>query len=244
LSAADILNKLNAGLPLTWFGSNNSTLNAILTCASSCNSIIRDNITAASTMTRLKTMSASFCDLAAYDFMGDSLPRINSESDNLYINRLMATIFSQKVTYNALVTAINVTMQGYGITIYEFWSPGNPIQEEDNSTNLTKESSTTTIDMEPPLRQIPQGSYPVGLKIDDAAARYGTNLGPYESLVIITGAGAQPDTLSLENNNDLVLEDGSTLQEMENIDFSLYQYLFNVIMRVKPIGTTVWVSIT
>lgn len=97
---------------------------------------------------------------------------------------------------------------------------------------------------------IPHGAYPVGLdfaKNSNFSDRWNSILEDFEAVVIVTGLGLSPSTLQMENSvggdSPIELEDGSNILS-ETIDYNSFQYLWDAIMAVKPIGTVVWVSLS
>ena len=212
-----MLSRIKATLPHGWAGDTSPNVDSLLTGGATAATLTQANIDAAKLQTRLATATGSFLDIASLDFFGKESPRIPSETDAYFSTRIRATLFKPKVTYEALGLAVNAAMAGSGITIatYEYGTGVN---------------------------SIPANSFPVGLNINDALARYGSNLLPFEAMVTISGIAPEAAIL-MEDGSTMLQEDGVLAINMENA-FSIYQYLYNIIMSVKPIGTTVWVSIT
>lgn len=240
-----MFNKLKDALPLSWFGDNTSVIDSVLSGFAWCSSLIYDNITEAKKQTRIKTATGGFLDMISGDFFGDTLPRTENESDFIFSIRILDNLLREKATFAAVCNTANSLMLSIGATIniYEYGSvnsgeilleSGDDILLEDGITPMYSETSATLI---------PNGSYPVGLNIGDAAVRYTTPLQPFEALVVITGAGALAGTVLLEGGTDLLAENGDTIN-VEYTDQSSYQFLIDALMKVKPIGTVVWVSIT
>ena len=68
--------------------------------------------------TRLQSSSDGWVDLASADYFGNSLPRKSSEADASFIARIMANLFPEKGTRNAMVRALT-TLTGTAPTIFE-----------------------------------------------------------------------------------------------------------------------------
>ena len=245
MTLSDILLKLKSVLPINWFGDNSVNSDSVLMAPAhgvfSAYSLLQD----IKAQTRLKTTTGGFLDFAAGDFYGDSFPRILGETDAYYYARIVASLFKEKATILGLTNAVNLTMTAVGVTvnIYEYGMGNGSVLLEDNTNTILAEDGTNSIDMEAVVNQIPAGSIPIGLSLDEAAARFGTNIGAFESLIIITGMNTNPFEIDTEDGDTIQTEDNTTMIG-ENIEFSLFQYLWNIIMDVKPIGTVVWVSIT
>jgi hypothetical protein len=137
-------------------------------------------------------------------------------------------------------------MAGPGVTVsvYEYGLTDSGIIAMEDNSDVFMEDGTTTINTEQVLRTIPVGAYPVGINFTDAAARYGTDLQRFEALVVIGGVGITSSNIALEDGSDLLMEDGVTTIDGEYMSTVQFQPLFDAISRVKPVATTVWVSIS
>src|ERR1017187_3865634 len=101
----DIVSRLKSYLP-NWFGSNTPILNAILSGAASAWSPFYQLYAYAKLQTRIKTSTDDFLDLEAQDFLGNSFPRRDGESDESYRNRLLANIFPYPPTRDGMIKAL------------------------------------------------------------------------------------------------------------------------------------------
>lgn len=239
-----MFDRLKAALPPSWFTGDTPVIDSILQGFAWCASLISDNISEAKKQTRIKTASGGFLDMISGDFFGDALPRLQDEADFMFSLRILNNLLREKATFAAVYNVVNNKMQTSGATVrvYEYGSVTSRVIALENGPDLLDEGGTT-MDTEVAVSTIPSEAYPVGIKLSDAAGRYNTELLPYEALVIISGAGALADVISLEDGTDLLDEDGVTTINNEYIDQTSYQFLIDAISKVKPIGTTVWLSI-
>ena len=241
----DVFNRLFSTLP-PWFGDSPANVGIAMTGFANVAAFISTLIPEAWKQTRLDTATGAFLDIASNDFFGAVLPRKQGELDLQFAARTVRTIFKEKATFASLVDTVLSVMVGPGITIQVSeagLTSSVPVATEDG-LDVVLEDGTTTLDTEQVLRTIPAGSFPVGINFTDAAARYATDIQAFEALVVIGGVGITASNIALEDGTDLVLEDGTTTVAGEYMSTSQFQPLFDAISRVKPIGTTVWVSIS
>ena len=102
----DIGNRLRALLPSGWFASVAPNLEAVLTCLATPWAWIYDCIQFAIDQSRLSTATGSWLDLAALDFFGTSLQRLDGESDTAFWSRMSWTLFRGAATRSAVSTIL------------------------------------------------------------------------------------------------------------------------------------------
>jgi len=99
---SDILTRLKALIPPTWFGDDHPIITAILTaCAQSlawCYSLY----VYAQLQTRISTATDGWLDIIAYDFFGDNLQRSAGQSDELFRNTIKINILRERGTRKAI----------------------------------------------------------------------------------------------------------------------------------------------
>lgn len=115
----DIVSRLQRWLPGGWFPPDKGTrIRAILSGFASLLAAIFDKITYAGLQTRLATLTDGFVDLAAFDFFGTTLPRLNGETDATYSARLRREILRDKQTRGA-IDSLLFELTGYHPEITE-----------------------------------------------------------------------------------------------------------------------------
>jgi hypothetical protein len=207
--------RLQAALPGSWFPDDASNLPTVLQGAAYVASQTYANLLQTALLTRIKTASGNFLDIASNDYFGTGLPRITGEQDTFYSSRILAKITLEKVTYDALTTALTNMFAGTGVTFtIQEYVPGG--------ANIL----------------IPLNSTPTGINSPDAFVRYGTPLQAFECLV--TFADLPSENIELEDGSDLQMEDGSTTIDLEYLSTSRYSSLLTLLFDIKPIGTTIW----
>ncbi|MFT8806163.1 MAG: hypothetical protein ABF876_14420 [Acetobacter aceti] len=98
----DIFKRIRSILPQSWFPSlsENSTpvLDSILKGLAWPWTMLYSLLEYTNNQTRLDTSSGNFIDLAASDYFGGTLPRLNDESDSAYISRIKKEFFIKRNT--------------------------------------------------------------------------------------------------------------------------------------------------
>ena len=235
---------LKNALPIGWFQDNTPVIDALMNGFVWCVQLIMNTLDLVIPQMRIKTSTGGFLDIIGNDFFGTNLQRLPNEKDSTYLSRILSVLFQSKNTYAALYDAVSnyyFNQSDVSIALYEYgmFTSGN-LSLEDGVTDINNEDSTT-VDLETSLQTIPNNSFPVGLNFQDAAVRYSTDLQPYESLLILSGASLVENTIDNENDTPILMEDGTNMDN--EFVGTLDQSLFNLIERIKPVGTVVWVSI-
>ncbi|MCH4091415.1 hypothetical protein [Acetobacter sp.] len=101
----DIFKRIRSTLPQSWFpaSSENATpvLDGILTGLAWPWAMLYKLLGYTQNQTRLDTSSGNFIDIAASDYFGNSLPRLENESDSSYIERIKQEFFTKRNTREA-----------------------------------------------------------------------------------------------------------------------------------------------
>lgn len=99
----DMLSRLKALIPPTWYGDSNPIRDAILTgCATSlawCYSLYLY----AKLQTRISTATDGWLDIVAYDYFGKSLSRAAGQSDDLFRNTIYTNLFRERGTRQSII---------------------------------------------------------------------------------------------------------------------------------------------
>ena len=118
----DMRHRLRLTLPARWFGDVAPILDGILLGFGSAWATLYQLLQFVIGQSRIKTATDVFLDMAAQDFLGDSLPRRPQEGDISYRTRLQAAMRRQQATRAAIVDAAYAA--GYEVTIFE---PAQPV---------------------------------------------------------------------------------------------------------------------
>lgn len=105
---SDINARLRQLLPSGWFDDSEETsrvLSAVLSGASWVLAFVFSLIAFAKLQTRLATMTGGWLDLAANDFFGSNLPRLDGEADTQYSPRIRKEVFRDRNTRRAVSLA-------------------------------------------------------------------------------------------------------------------------------------------
>jgi hypothetical protein len=102
-SAADMIARLLALLPLRWFGDVTPVLSALLAGLADGWSWLYSMLTYARLQTRVATATDTFLDLIAQDFFAAGLPRRAGESDAAFRLRIQREMLRPRATRAALV---------------------------------------------------------------------------------------------------------------------------------------------
>lgn len=120
----DVFSRLQSLLPVGWFQSDSSIVNALLQGYVWAAGFVYSLIAEARQQTRLLTMSGGWLDLFAWDFFGATLLRESGQSDSSFLNRIRANLFGPKGTRPGLISALT-SLTGYAPAIIEPWSPAD-----------------------------------------------------------------------------------------------------------------------
>lgn len=119
----DMASRLLAALP-PWFGGTDEhpVLDALLQGVGWLLSFLFGRYLFAKLQTRLATATGGWIDLAAYDFFGTNLPRLNGEDDTKYSRRVRLEVFRDRNTRNAIDRAV-YDLLGVHPRLLEPWNP-------------------------------------------------------------------------------------------------------------------------
>jgi hypothetical protein len=97
----DILARLRSALPRGWFG-NTPILDAVLVGMATALAEMYALYQYVAFQTRIRTATGLWLDIAASDFFGTNLPRLANEYDVQYRARILAALFVEQGTRNAI----------------------------------------------------------------------------------------------------------------------------------------------
>lgn len=115
--ATDILARLRSTLPRGWFGTT-PILDAVLTGIATAWSEMYALYQYAALQARIRTATGAWLDIAASDFFGVNLPRLANEYDAQYRARIIAALFVEKGTRNAIYYTL-LRLTGRAPVIFE-----------------------------------------------------------------------------------------------------------------------------
>lgn len=99
---ADILTRLKALLPQTWFGDDHPFVTAILTACAQALTWCYSLYVYAQLQTRISTATDGWLDIIAYDFFGNNLQRASGKSDDIFRNAIKINILRERGTRKAI----------------------------------------------------------------------------------------------------------------------------------------------
>lgn len=216
----DIFSRLKSALPRGWFGTT-PILDAILTGLATAWAEMYALYQYVALQTRIRTATGLWLDIAASDFFGTNLPRLANELDAQYCARILAALFVEQGTRNAIYFTL-LRLTGHAPIIIE---PARPAD-----TGAYAAAGTT-------------GSNGMGYGL---SGRYGSLAMPYQALVqafLPTQAG-----IPLVAGYGVSMGAYNTPSRAEYATFQNAQYnmaltaIYNAIDAAKPAGTIVWVG--
>lgn len=98
----DILARLKALLPPTWFGDDHPFVTAILTACSQALTWCYSLYVYAQLQTRINTATDGWLDLIAYDFFGTNYGRTAGQSDDVFRNGIKINLFRERGTRHSV----------------------------------------------------------------------------------------------------------------------------------------------
>jgi hypothetical protein len=98
----DILTRLKALLPPTWFGDDHPFITAILTACAEALAWCYSLYVYAQLQTRISTATDGWLDLIAYDFFGNNYGRTAGQSDDVFRNAIKINLFRERDTRYAI----------------------------------------------------------------------------------------------------------------------------------------------
>lgn len=115
---SDMLARIKAVLPRTWFPDTTPVLDALLSGLGATWSWLYGFLQYVSAQTRIKTASDVFLDIIGKDFFGNALQRKQGEPDSAYRARIFRNLLSPKATRAALANILT-EMTGREPIIFE-----------------------------------------------------------------------------------------------------------------------------
>ncbi len=98
----DILTRLKALLPPTWFGDSHPFITAILTACAQALTWCYSLYVYAKLQTRINTATDGWLDLIAYDFFGNNYGRSAGQSDEVFRNGIKINLFRERGTRHSV----------------------------------------------------------------------------------------------------------------------------------------------
>jgi hypothetical protein len=98
----DILTRLKALLPPTWFGDSHPFITAILTACAQALTWCYSLYVYAKLQTRINTATDGWLDLIAYDFFGNNYGRSAGQSDDVFRNGIKINLFRERGTRHSV----------------------------------------------------------------------------------------------------------------------------------------------
>lgn len=114
----DFVSRLLAQLPKNWFPSVAPVLNSILQGPALAFSIIYGSITFTKAQMRVSSAQGGFLDLAANDYFGDDLQRLQYEQDPAYRARILYNLTAPRGTWDGMVQMLE-QLTGSAPTIFQ-----------------------------------------------------------------------------------------------------------------------------
>jgi len=98
----DILARLKALIPPSWFGDNSTFRDAILSACAQALSWCYSLYLYAQLQTRIATATDGWLDMIAYDFFGDNYGRTAGQSDDVFRNAIKINLFRERGTRHSV----------------------------------------------------------------------------------------------------------------------------------------------
>jgi hypothetical protein len=102
----DMLARLKMVLPARWFADVTPVLDALLGGVAVAWSGLYALLGYVRTQTRIATASGIFLDIAAVDYLGNSLPRRSGEGDGAYSARIRGALLAPRATRQAVIACL------------------------------------------------------------------------------------------------------------------------------------------
>jgi len=118
---ADIFARIKATLP-PWFGDNTPNIDAIITGFAELGAFLYQLYSYAKIQTRILTATDGWLDMVSADFFGSALPRKANQSDASFRANIIANLFRERGTRNAIIKVL-VALTGRTPIIYEPMRP-------------------------------------------------------------------------------------------------------------------------
>ncbi|TPG62198.1 hypothetical protein [Ewingella americana] len=98
----DILGRLKALIPPSWFGDNSIFRDAILSACAQALAWCYSLYLYAQLQTRIGTVTDGWLDMIAYDFFGNNYGRTAGQSDDIFRNSIKISIFRERGTRHSI----------------------------------------------------------------------------------------------------------------------------------------------
>lgn len=118
----DMLSRLKALLPTTWFSSANPVLDGLLSAAAYTLSWFYSLYLYAALQTRIKTATDGWLDMIANDFFGPTFYRRSGQSDASFRAWIIVNMFRERGTRNSVIKILT-DLTGRAPLIIEFNKP-------------------------------------------------------------------------------------------------------------------------
>lgn len=117
----DFRRRLRLTLPARWFSDIAPVLDGVLSGLSTGWSVLYQLFLFVVQQSRLRTATGAFLEMAAQDYLSDSLPRRADESDDSYRQRLLLALRRFRATRASINEAANSA--GYAVNVFEAAQP-------------------------------------------------------------------------------------------------------------------------
>lgn len=114
----DMLTRLRALLPKSWFPVSAPNEDAKLSGAAWALSSVYSQLTYVALQTRIKTATDGWLDVISYDFFGTDLPRLTQETDGAFRSRILANLFVKGPTRTDMANVLTL-ITGIAPVIFE-----------------------------------------------------------------------------------------------------------------------------
>lgn len=98
----DILGRLKALIPPSWFGDNSTIRDAVLSACAQALAWCYSLYLYAQLQTRIGTATDGWLDMIAYDFFGNNYGRTAGQSDDIFRNSIKINIFRERGTRHSI----------------------------------------------------------------------------------------------------------------------------------------------
>jgi hypothetical protein len=105
-SPSDIITRLKAVLPISWFPDQTPILDTILGGLATAWSSLYGLLASVQIQSRIATATGQFLDGASFDFFGSRLPRRNTESDDAFRVRVHQQLVREHATRAAILSIV------------------------------------------------------------------------------------------------------------------------------------------
>jgi hypothetical protein len=120
----DFLSRLQSTVPVSWFSGSANNEPAALTGIANLDAFIYGLLVYVKKQTRIKTATDGWLDLIAYDFFGLTVQRAPGQSDAGFVVTILAAIFRQRNTRNAIISVLT-DLTGSAPIVFSPWRDGS-----------------------------------------------------------------------------------------------------------------------